>query len=62
MFVVKRVRGKAVHDDFSLAEILKYAKSLAITDKAVKRLEEDRNHLAPPSSNVNAVHNHQENQ
>ncbi|CAB4026618.1 Hypothetical predicted protein [Paramuricea clavata] len=35
-----RVRRKAIQDDLSLANILAYARSLEITDKAVKILEE----------------------
>ena len=55
-----RVRRKAIQDDLSLADILSYARSLEITDKAVKTLEEDCGHLASPSSAVNAIHNQQE--
>ena len=43
-----RVRRKAIQDDLSLADILSYARSLEITDKAVKTLEEDCGHLASP--------------
>ena len=57
-----RVGRKAIQDDLSLADILNYARSLEITDKAVKTLEEDLNHLASPSSNVNAIRDRQENQ
>ena len=55
-----RVRKKAIQDDLSLANILAYARSLEITDKAVKTLEEDCGHLAPSLSAVNAIHNQQE--
>ena len=41
-----RVRRKAIEDDLSLANILSYARSLEITDKAVKTLGEDCGHLA----------------
>ena len=56
------MRRKAIQDNLLLADILNYARSLKITHKAVKTLEEDLNHLASPSSNVNAVCYHQENQ
>ena len=55
-----RVRRKAIQDDLSLADILSYARSLEITDKAVKTLEEDCGNLASHSSAVNAIHNQQE--
>ncbi|CAB4044482.1 Hypothetical predicted protein, partial [Paramuricea clavata] len=55
-----RVRRKAIQDDLSLANILAYARSLEITDKAVKTLEEDCGHLAPSLSAVNAIHNQQD--
>ena len=55
-----RVRRKAIQDDLSLANILAYARSLEITDKAVKTLEEDCGHLAPSLSAVNSIHNQQE--
>ena len=53
------VRRKTIQDDLSLANILAYARSLEITDKAVKTLEEDCGHLTPSSSVVNAIHNQQ---
>ena len=52
-----RVRRKALQDDLSLADILAYARSLEITDKAVKTLEEDFCHLASTSNTVNLLHN-----
>ena len=55
-----RVRRKAIQDDLSLANILAYARSLEITDKAVKTLEEDCGHLASSWSAVNAIYNQQE--
>ena len=55
-----RVRRKAIQDDLSLANTLACARSLEITDKAVKTLEEDCGHVAPSSSAVNAIHNQQE--
>ncbi len=54
-----RVRRKAIQDDFSLANILAYARSLEITDKAVKTLEEDFTHLASTSGAVNSIYNPQ---
>ena len=56
-----RVRRKAIQDSLLLADILNYARSLKITHKAVKT-SEDLDYLASPSSNVNAVCYHQENQ
>ena len=53
----QRVRRKAIKDDLSLADLLAYARSLKLTNKAVKTLEEDSGHLAPSSSAVNAVRN-----
>jgi hypothetical protein len=55
-----RVRRKAIQDDLSLANILAYSRSLEITDKAVKTLEEDCGHLASSLSAVNAIHNQPE--
>ena len=52
MFVIESEKAT---QDLSLAGILKYTRSLQITGKAVKTLEKYRNHLASPSSNVNAV-------
>ncbi len=54
-----RVRRKAIQDDLSLANILAYARSLEITDKAVKTLEEDFTHLASTSGAVNSIYNPQ---
>ena len=54
-----RVRRKAIQDDLSLANILAYARSLEITDKGVKTLEEDFTHLASTSSAVNSIYNPQ---
>ena len=50
-------RRKAIQDDLSLANILAYARSLEITEQAVKTLEfeEDCGHLAFSSSAVNAI-------
>ena len=55
-----QVRRKAIQDDLSLANILAYARSLEVTGKAVKTIEEDCGHLAPSSSAVNAIRNQQE--
>lgn len=52
---------KAIWDDLTLADLLKYARSLEITAKAIKILEEDLGYLVPALSNVNAIYKHQDN-
>ena len=65
-----RVRRKAIQEDFTLADTLAYARTLEITDKAVKALEADKavkaleadnGNLCVSSNSVNLVHNQQGN-
>ena len=65
-----RGRRKAIQEDFTLADTLAYARTLEITDKAVKALEADKavkaleadnGNLCVSSNSVNLVHNQQGN-
>ena len=56
-----RVRRKAIQEDLTLADTLAYARTLEITDKAVKALEADNGNLCVSSNSVNLVHNQQGN-
>ena len=56
-----RVRRKAIQEDLTLADTLAYARTLEITDKAVKALEADNGNLCVSSNSVNLVYNQQGN-